>query len=150
MADKLIKLYAERELQKGFAFSPDCDMSKDFENDFPYELTADQSRAIKQIKDDMEKSSPMDRLLCGDVGFGKTEVAFVAAFKAILDSKQVLFLCPTTILSNQHYENAKVRFRNFPVNIGLLNRFTSPKEVKELFLVLKMVLLIWYLVLIDF
>lgn len=132
MADKLIKLYADRESQKGFAFSPDCDMSKDFENDFPYELTADQSRAIKQIKDDMEKPSPMDRLLCGDVGFGKTEVAFVAAFKAILDSKQVLFLCPTTILSNQHYENAKVRFRNFPVNIGLLNRFTSPKEVKRI------------------
>ena len=107
-------------------------MMIEFENDFPYELTADQSRAIKQIKEDMEKPSPMDRLLCGDVGFGKTEVAFVAAFKAILDSKQVLFLCPTTILSNQHYENAKVRFRNFPVNVGLLNRFTSPKEVKRI------------------
>ena len=129
IADKLLKLYAERESKKGYAFSKDCDMSKDFENDFKFDLTADQSRAISQIKEDMESIIPMDRLLCGDVGFGKTEVAFVAAFKAILDSKQVLFLCPTTILSNQHYENAKERFKNFPVNIGLLNRFTSPKEV---------------------
>ena len=107
-------------------------MMLDFEEEFPYELTADQKRAIAQIKKDMEHSSPMDRLLCGDVGFGKTEVAFVAAFKAILDSKQVLFLCPTTILSNQHYENALERFKNFPVSIGLLNRFTSPKEVKRI------------------
>ena len=129
IADKLLKLYAERESKKGYAFSKDCDMSKDFENDFKFDLTTDQSRAISQIKEDMESIIPMDRLLCGDVGFGKTEVAFVAAFKAILDSKQVLFLCPTTILSNQHYENAKERFKNFPVNIGLLNRFTSPKEV---------------------
>ena len=132
MADKLLALYAERESRKGFAFSPDCDMSYDFEQDFPYDLTKDQAQAIDQIKADMESSVPMDRLLCGDVGFGKTEVAFVAAFKAILDSKQVLFLCPTTILSNQHYENAKLRFQNFPVSIGLLNRFTSPKEVKRI------------------
>ena len=128
IADKLLKLYAEREMRKGFAFSEDCEMSIDFENDFPYELTADQVNAISQIKKDMEKNIPMDRLLCGDVGFGKTEVAFVAAFKAILDSKQVLMLCPTTILSNQHYENALERFKNFPVNIALLNRFTTPKE----------------------
>lgn len=132
MADDLLQLYAERESRKGFAFSPDNDMMLDFEEEFPYELTADQKRAIAQIKEDMEHSSPMDRLLCGDVGFGKTEVAFVAAFKAILDSKQVLFLCPTTILSNQHYENALERFKNFPVSIGLLNRFTSPKEVKRI------------------
>ena len=132
MADKLLKLYAERESKKGFAFSPDCDMLHDFENDFPYELTKDQITAIQQIKADMEKSVPMDRLLCGDVGFGKTEVAFVAAFKAILDSKQVLFLCPTTILSNQHYENAKERFKNFPVSIALLNRFTPAKEVNNI------------------
>ena len=132
MADKLLALYAERESRKGFAFSPDCDMSEDFEQDFPYELTRDQVQAINQIKADMECPVPMDRLLCGDVGFGKTEVAFVAAFKAILDSKQVLFLCPTTILSNQHYENAKVRFKNFPVSIGLLNRFTTPKEAKRI------------------
>ena len=132
MADQLLKLYAEREARQGFAFSKDCDMSHDFEMDFPYELTVDQKRAISQIKEDMEKKTPMDRLLCGDVGFGKTEVAFVAAFKAILDSKQVLFLCPTTILSNQHYENALERFKNFPVNIGLLNRFTTPKETKRI------------------
>lgn len=132
IADKLLSLYAEREVRKGFSFSPDCDMSVDFENDFPYQLTKDQENAIVQIKGDMESSVPMDRLLCGDVGFGKTEVAFVAAFKAILDSKQVLFLCPTTILSNQHYDNARERFKNFPVSIGLLNRFTSPNEVKRI------------------
>ena len=132
MAEQLLALYAERESRKGFAFSPDCDMSNDFEQDFPYELTRDQIQAISQIKNDMESPVPMDRLLCGDVGFGKTEVAFVAAFKAILDSKQVLFLCPTTILSNQHYENAKLRFRNFPVSLGLLNRFTTPKEAKRI------------------
>ena len=132
MADDLLQLYAEREARKGFAFSPDNDMMLDFESEFPYELTPDQKRAIVQIKEDMEKPVPMDRLLCGDVGFGKTEVAFVAAFKAILDSKQVLFLCPTTILSNQHYENAMMRFKNFPVSIGLLNRFTSPKEARRI------------------
>ena len=137
MADKLLKLYAERESRKGFAFSKDCDMSNDFESDFPYSLTLDQKKAIEQIKSDMESSIPMDRLLCGDVGFGKTEVAFVAAFKAVLDSKQVLFLCPTTILSNQHYENAISRFKNFPVSIGLLNRFTSPKEVNRILTGLK-------------
>ena len=132
MADQLLALYAERESRKGYAFSADCDMSIDFEKDFPYDLTRDQIQAISQIKNDMECPVPMDRLLCGDVGFGKTEVAFVAAFKAILDSKQVLFLCPTTILSNQHYENAKIRFKNFPVSIGILNRFTTPKEVKRI------------------
>ncbi len=132
IADKLIKLYAERESRRGFAFSEDCEMLEDFENDFPYELTKDQALAIKTIKEDMEKSVPMDRLLCGDVGFGKTEVAFVAAFKAMLDSKQVLFLCPTTILANQHYENALERFKNFPVSIGLLNRFTSKKETDRI------------------
>ncbi len=131
MARELLKLYSERELKKGFAFSKDCEMMHDFENDFPYQLTKDQINAISQIKENMESSTPMDRLLCGDVGFGKTEVAFVAAFKAILDSKQVLFLCPTTILSNQHYVNAKERFKNFPVSIALLNRFSTPKEVRE-------------------
>ncbi|MDO4995637.1 MAG: transcription-repair coupling factor [Bacilli bacterium] len=132
MADQLLKLYAEREAKQGFAFSKDNEMSQDFENAFPYDLTKDQVRAISQIKDDMEKPNPMDRLLCGDVGFGKTEVAFVAAFKAMLDSKQVLFLCPTTILSSQHYDNAIERFKDFPVNIALLNRFTSPKEVNHI------------------
>ena len=132
IAERLIKLYAERESRKGFAFSPDCDLSIDFENDFQHDLTIDQKRAIAQLKEDMESSVPMDRLLCGDVGFGKTEVAFVAAFKSILDSKQVLFLCPTTILSKQHYDNALTRFQNFPVNIALLNRFTTPKEVNRI------------------
>ena len=132
IADQLLKLYAEREKRKGFAFSKDCDMSLDFERAFPYDLTSDQVKAISQIKEDMEKSIPMDRLLCGDVGFGKTEVAFVAAFKAILDSKQVLLLCPTTILSNQHYENAIERFKDFPVNVALLNRFSTPKETSRI------------------
>ncbi len=132
MADQLLKLYALREAKKGYAFSKDNDMSRDFEMAFPYELTKDQVKAIAQIKEDMESVHPMDRILCGDVGFGKTEVAFVSAFKAILDSKQVLFLCPTTILSSQHYDNALIRFKDFPVNIALLNRFTSPKEVERI------------------
>ena len=137
IADKLLKLYAEREMKKGYAFSKDCDMSIDFEKAFPYDLTIDQKKAILQIKEDMEKNIPMDRLLCGDVGFGKTEVAFIAAFKAILDSKQVLLLCPTTILSNQHYENALERFKDFPVNIALLNRFSTPKETANVIAGLK-------------
>ena len=128
MADELIKLYAERESRRGFAFSKDNDLMRLFEKAFPYELTKDQQLSINQIKLDMEKPQPMDRLLCGDVGFGKTEVAFVAAFKAICDSKQVLFLCPTTILSNQHYKNALTRFKGFPVNIALFNRFTTTTE----------------------
>ena len=132
MADSLIKLYAEREKQKGFSFSPDTDLQESFEKAFPYKLTKDQSIAISDIKKDMESTRPMDRLLCGDVGFGKTEVAFVAAFKAISDSKQVLLLCPTTILSNQHYKNALKRFKDFPVNIKLLNRFTSTKEFNNI------------------
>ena len=132
MADELIALYSERESRRGFSFSPDTEMQRDFENDFEYDLTIDQKKAISQIKADMESIQPMDRLLCGDVGFGKTEVAFVAAFKAIMDSKQVLFLCPTTILSNQHYDSALERFKNFPVSIALLNRFTSAKKTREI------------------
>lgn len=132
MADQLLKLYAERESRKGFAFSEDNLMTQEFERDCPFELTKDQSLAVQQIKEDMEINRPMDRLLCGDVGFGKTEVAFRAIFKAVMDSKQVLFLCPTTILSSQHYENSKERFRNFPVNIALFNRFTTPREGKRI------------------
>ena len=128
IAASLINIYARRKLEKGFAFEPDDDLQIMFENQFEYKLTPDQELAIRQIKKDMEDSSPMDRLLCGDVGYGKTEVAFRAIFKAVLSSKQVLYLCPTTILSNQHYENALERFKDFPVNIGLLNRFTTPKE----------------------
>lgn len=128
MANDLLRVQAERERQKGFAFSHDNELQKEFEDAFPYIATNDQLLATKQIKEDMEKVSPMDRLLVGDVGFGKTEVAFRAAFKAIMDNKQVLLLCPTTILSSQHYKNALERFKDFPVNIGLLNRFTSPRE----------------------
>ena len=132
IAEKLLKIYALREMKKGFQFSKDGELQLLFENEFPYTPTTDQLNATKQIKEDMESSSPMDRLLCGDVGYGKTEVAFRAMFKAVNDGKQVLYLCPTTILSNQQYNNAIERFKNYPVNIGLLNRFTSPKRVKEI------------------
>lgn len=132
IADKLLRLYAEREMKKGFAFSPDGEFQESFEESFEYQETKDQLIAINQIKHDMESSVPMDRLLCGDVGYGKTEVAFRAIFKAVMDSKQVLYLCPTTILSNQHYHNALNRFSNFPVRIALLNRFTTPKEKKRI------------------
>ena len=132
VADKLIKLYAERASKHGFAFSPDNEKMKLFQDAFDYDLTVDQIKSINDIKRDMESSLPMDRLLCGDVGFGKTEVAFVAAYKAILDYKQVLFLCPTTILSSQHYENALKRFLGFDVEIALLNRFTSKKETDRI------------------
>lgn len=132
IAGELLKLYAERESQRGFAFSKDNDLMTEFENSFDYQETPDQLLAVKQIKLDMQNIKPMDRLLCGDVGYGKTEVAFRAAFKAMLDSKQVLYLCPTTILSNQQYENALSRFKYYPVNIALLNRFTPSKEVKKI------------------
>lgn len=127
-ASRLLKVQAERSLKKGFAYSKDSEMQTLFENEFIYELTQDQIKAINEIKKDMESDLPMDRILCGDVGYGKTEVAFRAAFKAIYDSKQVLYLCPTTLLSKQQYESALERFKNYPVKIGLLNRFTSKKE----------------------
>lgn len=127
-ASRLLKVQAERSLKKGFPFSKDGEMQTLFENEFIYELTQDQIKAINEIKKDMESDLPMDRILCGDVGYGKTEVAFRAAFKAINDSKQVLYLCPTTLLSKQQYESALERFKNYPVKIGLLNRFTSKKE----------------------
>lgn len=132
VAQELLKIYAERELRQGFKFSPDTSLQIMFEEEFPYIPTTDQALAVKQIKEEMETSHPMDRLLCGDVGFGKTEVAFRAIFKAICDSKQVLYLCPTTILSMQIYNNAKERFKNFPVNIALLNRFTSAKDTNKI------------------
>jgi len=131
IAGTLIKLYAMRELKEGYKFSPDNELQIMFENEFEHEETNDQLLATSQIKQDMESSSPMDRLLCGDVGFGKTEVAFRAMMKAVLDSKQVLYLCPTTILSMQQYDNAIERFKNFPVKIAVLNRFTTPKETKR-------------------
>ena len=132
LADELIALYSKRLVQKGFSFMPDTPLQESFENEFPYELTPDQQQATKEIKADMEQPRPMDRLLCGDVGFGKTEVALRAAFKAIASEKQVALLCPTTILSSQHYHTVEQRFRNFPVNFALLNRFTTAKEVTRI------------------
>ena len=132
IAEKLLKLYAIREMKQGYQFSKDNELQEMFESEFSYEPTKDQLYVTEQIKEDMESSTPMDRLICGDVGYGKTEVAFRAMFKAVNDGKQVLYLCPTTILSNQQYENAKERFKNFPVNIALLNRFTSLKETKKI------------------
>ncbi|RDU34824.1 transcription-repair coupling factor [Neobacillus piezotolerans] len=131
IADDLIKLYAEREAAVGYAFSPDGDMQREFDSTFPYQETEDQLRSIHEIKRDMEKPRPMDRLLCGDVGYGKTEVAIRAAFKAIADGKQVAFLVPTTILAQQHYETIRERFQDYPINIGLLSRFRSRKQQTE-------------------
>ncbi len=132
IAEKLLKLYAIREMKEGYQFRKDDELQEMFENEFQFEPTKDQLFVTRQIKDDMESKTPMDRLVCGDVGYGKTEVAFRAIFKAVNDGKQVLYLCPTTILSNQQYENALQRFKNFPVNIALLNRFTTPKETKRI------------------
>ena len=132
IADKLIEIYAARMNQTGYAFPVDNEMQLEFENAFGYELTEDQVRSVKEIKEDMEKPQPMDRLLCGDVGFGKTEVALRAVFKAILGNKQVAFLCPTTILSMQHYKTMLDRFENFPVKVALLNRFTSIKQKNQI------------------
>ena len=131
IAEDLIKLYAERELERGHAFAEDDDMQMAFENAFPYDETEDQLRSIIEIKKDMEKIRPMDRLLCGDVGYGKTEVALRAAFKAVSDGKQTAILVPTTILAQQHYETMKERFSGFPVEIALLNRFRTKKQQKE-------------------
>lgn len=131
IADDLIKLYAEREAAVGYAFSPDGDMQREFDSSFPYQETEDQLRSIHEIKRDMEKPRPMDRLLCGDVGYGKTEVAIRAAFKAIADGKQVAFLVPTTILAQQHYETIRERFQDYAINIGLLSRFRSRKQQME-------------------
>lgn len=130
IAGELLKLYAVREATPGFAFLKDDENQINFENEFPYLETNDQLKASEEIKRDMEKATPMDRLLCGDVGFGKTEVAFRAMFKAVLSGKQVMFLCPTTILANQHYNNAIERFKSFPINIAMLSRFVTPAKSK--------------------
>lgn len=132
IADDLIKLYADRSQIKGFPFSPDDDLQLEFDNDFSYVETEDQLRSIKEIKRDMESDRPMDRLLVGDVGFGKTEVAMRAAFKAVNDHKQVAILVPTTVLAQQHYINFKERFSNFAVNIEVLSRFKSSTEQKKI------------------
>jgi transcription-repair coupling factor (superfamily II helicase) len=131
IADKLLATYTERVKGQGFAFEKDNDWQIAFESSFPFELTNDQARSVQDIKKDMESPEPMDRLLCGDVGFGKTEVAFIAAFKAIMSGKQVAILAPTTILAKQHYDNALIRFQNFPIEIGMLSRFVSPKEQEQ-------------------
>ena len=131
IADDLIQLYAVREAEKGYAYGPDDSYQKEFENAFPYSETDDQLRSAAEIKRDMEKEKPMDRLLVGDVGYGKTEVALRAAFKAVKESKQVAFLVPTTILAQQHYETMLERFEGFPVNVGLLSRFRTKKQQKE-------------------
>ncbi|WP_425447819.1 transcription-repair coupling factor [Dethiothermospora halolimnae] len=132
MADELLKLYAKRETVKGYAFSKDQPWQKQFEDSFPYEETDDQLRCIEEIKEDMEKGRPMDRLLCGDVGYGKTEVALRAAFKAVMDGKQVAFLVPTTILAQQHYNTLVERFSDFPIKIEMLSRFRTPGRQKKI------------------
>lgn len=132
LASEYITLYAKRESMPGFAFSKDTTWQEDFENQFEYELTADQAKCIEEIKIDMEKPHPMDRLLCGDVGFGKTEVALRCVFKACMDSKQCAVLVPTTVLALQHYKVFLERFKNFPINIEMLSRFKSPKEEREI------------------
>ena len=131
LAAGLIQLYAERRRRMGYAFAADTPWQAEFEDNFPYAETDDQMRCIEEIKADMESPQPMDRLLCGDVGFGKTEVALRAAMKAVLDGKQVAILVPTTVLAQQHYTTALNRFRGFPVNIGALSRFSTPQQQRK-------------------
>ena len=131
MASELLKLYAERQLVAGHDFAADTTWQREFEDSFEFELTQDQIDAISAVKSDMESGRPMDRLLCGDVGYGKTEVAMRAAFKAVMDGKQVAVLAPTTVLAFQHYNTFRERFTAFPMNIELLSRFRSPKEQKQ-------------------
>jgi len=132
MAGELLKLYAERTTAQGTAFSKDNEFQREFEDSFDYSETDDQVSAIRAIKYDMESPTPMDRLICGDVGYGKTEVAMRAAFKAVQDGKQVAVLTPTTILSFQHFETFKKRFAQFPINVEMISRFRTPKEQKSI------------------
>src|SRR5947209_8400454 len=125
MADELLKLYAERKMAEGFAFSQDSNWQREFEDAFEFAETKDQLTAAQEIKRDMENPVPMDRLLCGDVGFGKTEVVMRAAFKALGDGKQVAVLAPTTVLTFQHFETFKRRFQPFPVRVEMLSRFRT-------------------------
>ena len=131
IAARLIALYANREEHIGHAFSPDTDLSRKFENEFAFELTPDQKQAVSDIKKDMESAKPMDRLVCGDVGFGKTEVAVIASFKAVSDGMQTAVLCPTTILAEQHYHTFTQRYQGYPVTIKVLDRFVPEKEVTQ-------------------
>lgn len=132
IAKELIRLYAERMKAKGHAFAPDSEWQRDFESRFEYEETEDQMRCIQEIKDDMEREAPMDRLLCGDVGFGKTEVALRAAFKCVTDGKQCALLVPTTILAWQHFQTVCRRFEGFPIRVELLSRFRTPKQQTDI------------------
>lgn len=132
IADRLINLYSKRETGIGYTFGPDSELQKEFEDEFEFPLTLDQEVAITEIKQDMMSAKPMDRLLCGDVGFGKTEVAIRVAFKAVAEHKQVAFLCPTTVLARQHYQTFLHRFANYPVNIAVLNRFVVESRQKEI------------------
>ena len=132
MADELLKLYAQRQMAQGHAFPVDTEWMKEFEDAFEFTETEDQAQAIVDVKSDMESGRPMDRLLCGDVGYGKTEVAMRAAFKAISDNKQVAVLAPTTVLAFQHFETFKQRFAAFPVTVEMISRFRSPKQQKEI------------------
>ena len=127
MTKDLVELYAKREQVKGYKFSKDTVWQKEFESMFPHEETEDQLKAIKETKKDMESSKVMDRLICGDVGYGKTEVAIRAAFKACMDQKQVAILVPTTILAQQHYNTFKQRFANYPIRVEVLSRFKTAK-----------------------
>ncbi len=131
IAEDLLKLYAVRSTVKGYRFSKDTEWQKQFEDEFPYEETPDQLTSLEEIKADMECEKPMDRLLCGDVGYGKTEVALRAAFKAVMDGKQVAFLVPTTILAEQHYKNMQSRFSDFPIKIDMISRFRTSKDQKQ-------------------
>ncbi len=132
MADELLKLYAARKTAEGHAFPPDTEWMREFEDAFEYSETEDQATAIADVKRDMESATPMDRLLCGDVGYGKTEIAMRAAFKAVSDSRQVAVLAPTTVLAFQHYETFKQRFAAFPINIEMISRFRTARQQKEI------------------
>ena len=137
IAQDLVKLYAARATLKGHSFGKDTEWQRQFEDEFPYEETPDQLASLEEIKSDMESDKPMDRLLCGDVGYGKTEVAIRAAFKAVMDGKQVAFLVPTTILADQHYNNFIKRFSDFPIKIDMISRFRTPKQQKATLQALK-------------
>lgn len=131
IAADLVEMYAYRRIAKGYGYSPLNELYREFEASFGFEETPDQARAIQEVLEEMERPEPMDRLVCGDVGFGKTEVAMRAAFRAAMDGRQVAILCPTTVLAEQHYQNFRSRFQGFPINVGMLSRFVSPKKQKQ-------------------
>ena len=134
----MLRVQAERDTSPGFSFGPDTHWQKEFEDAFPFEETADQLRAIIETKQDMESERPMDRLICGDVGFGKTEVAIRAVFKAVMDGKQAALMAPTTVLAQQHYQTLQERMSDYPVTIELLSRFRTAAEQKRVLVGLAM------------